>query len=125
MFVFSIVYVSLCIVLTKVFGTSGLFFANIVNMMIRICYSHWNIYNHFGALPWKKIIPNGMTSVSLVVMFCINYIVAMNMKSHSFMCLCVGGCLGLVELGIIYLCDKEFVSSLKNFLFEKRQMKEK
>ena len=93
--------------------------------MIRICYSHWNIYNQFCKLPWKNIIPNIYTSISLCCMLGINYLISLNLKSHSFICLCIGGCLGIVELGIIYLCDKEFVLSLKNFLVEKRSMKEK
>ena len=45
-------------VLTKMFSTSKLFFANIIYMIICICYSHWNIYNQFGNLSWKHIIPN-------------------------------------------------------------------
>ena len=53
MFIFSIAYVSFCIILTKLFGTSGLFFANILNMILRIIYSHWNIYKQFGRLQWK------------------------------------------------------------------------
>ena len=125
MFIFSIVYVTLCIILTKFIGTSGLFFANILNMMLRIVYSHWNIYQQFGKLPWKNIIPNGITLISLICLFGINYVVALNLQMKSFICLCVGGCLGICELAIIYLCDKEFVVSLKNFFMEKRSLKNK
>ncbi|EKE41909.1 hypothetical protein ENUP19_0097G0024 [Entamoeba nuttalli] len=120
MFLFSIIYVSLCIVLSKLFGPSGLFISNIISMILRAFYSHYNIYQLYGHLPWKKCTPTKLTLVSLFVVFGINTYVSYIFSTQSFLCLILGVCLGFIELLVIWLCDKPFITSLKMFWNERK-----
>ncbi|EDR26459.1 oligosaccharide translocation protein rft1, putative [Entamoeba dispar SAW760] len=120
MFLFSIIYVSLCIILSKLFGPSGLFISNIFSMLLRTFYSYYNIYHLYGNLPWKKCIPTKLTLLSLFLIFIINIYISFIFSTQSFLCLILGICLGFIELLIIWLCDKPFIKSLKMFWNERK-----
>ncbi|ELP86580.1 oligosaccharide translocation protein rft1, putative [Entamoeba invadens IP1] len=124
MFVFSGGYVVCCIAFSKLFGVVGLLLANISAMAMRTVYSHYNIYLNFGALCLKNVLPSFGTLVSFIMIFTTNVFVSMRFIFSPTLCLFIGGCLGLLQILAIVICDKPFVATLVKFWNDKNAPKD-
>ena len=134
MVIFSIIYIIVCIFLVKYYGTTGLVFANCVNMFGRICFSLYfikrNLYDTktSGLIPFKSSIPHPILLVSFIISFVITRLSEYNLyinspfsfiiflQHTSIGCICL-----LITLIIFYVKEKEFIKSLKSLRHNKTE----
>uniref|UniRef100_A0A1I8MAW7 Protein RFT1 homolog n=1 Tax=Musca domestica TaxID=7370 RepID=A0A1I8MAW7_MUSDO len=74
--IFSIIFIVMSFVLTRIFGPVGFIIANCVNMLCRICSSCkyiWQQYRPLDYRPLKGLIPGKVFSIGLIITYIVCY----------------------------------------------------
>eukprot|EP00026_Physarum_polycephalum_P007277 Phypoly_transcript_07335.p1 GENE.Phypoly_transcript_07335~~Phypoly_transcript_07335.p1 ORF type:complete len:527 (+),score=56.41 Phypoly_transcript_07335:39-1619(+) len=123
---FSVVYVTTASVFIRLLETSGLIFANCINMGLRVAFSTNYILKFFKEFNPQKsisvtdILPNKVVLVVLGVSFFATWI---SSTLHPLVHFAAGAFFGLSTIAAVYLTDRPFIGELKNMIIQRRANK--
>lgn len=143
MLVFSAIYLLACVVLVP-YGVTGLILANTINMMCRIVFSCFYIYDviskhcgqHLALHTFRRCLPSMKTIMALIVGHIITHLsytnckhgfhhragVAMIFSAHTLMHIAAGGVCTLAVLLTIYQSERQYIRDFIALFQQKKKV---
>lgn len=126
---FSVIYVICATVLVRVIETSGLIFANCINMGLRVTFSVFFIRRFFQkyapkspmSFSFSYLLPNKLVLAVLVLAFSVTWV---TQKMNPMIHFGAGAFFGSLVIGLVYFSERAFCVELKNLLVRGRAKKE-
>jgi len=126
---FSCIYVICATVFVRFIETSGLIFANCINMGLRVTFSILFINRFFQKYAPSKIsfslasmLPNKAVIMVLVAAFSVTW--ATQRLTSPLVHFCAGAAFGLLTVGLVYFTERAFCVELKNLLVKGQTKRE-